>query len=138
MGSIDGHWHPAVAEQVPKGKGECYTQAKSPCDKLCRPQWIQVACSDGSMSLCQTYNPGHMQATDQGASAPPAHPPNLSLTARLKRLSIYFGNQRLAWTVAIVATLVDAIGDRLRARLLRGGPKHAGQAPSSALFFQPA
>ena len=119
MGSIDGHWHPAVAEQVPKGKGECYTQAKSPCDKLCRPQWIQVAYSDGSMSLCQTYNPGHMQATDQGASAPPAPLPELSLIARLKRLSPYFGNQRLAWTVAIVATLVGAVTEPLIPALLQ-------------------
>ena len=104
---------------MPKGKGECYTQAKSPCDKLCRPQWIQVACSDGSMSLCQTYNPGHMQATDQGASAPPAPLPELSLIARLKRLSPYFGNQRLAWTVAIVATLVGAVTEPLIPALLQ-------------------
>ena len=73
----------------------------------------------GHFLLHQPYNPGHMQATDQGASAPPAHPPNLSLTARLKRLSIYFGNQRLAWTVAIVATLVGAITEPLIPALLQ-------------------
>lgn len=44
----------------------------------------------------------------------------------------------LLLTMVTVVSLVDAIGDRLRARLLRGGPQHAGQAPSSALFFQPA
>lgn len=73
----------------------------------------------GHFLLHQPYNPGHMQATDQGASAPPAPPTNLSLTARLKRLSIYFGNQRLAWTVAIVATLVGAITEPLIPALLQ-------------------
>lgn len=60
-----------------------------------------------------------MQATDKGTSAPPDSPPNLSLTARLKRLSIYFGNQRLAWSVAIVATLVGAITEPLIPALLQ-------------------
>ena len=60
-----------------------------------------------------------MQATDQGASAPPAPLPELSLIARLKRLSPYFGNQRLAWTVAIVATLVGAVTEPLIPALLQ-------------------
>ena len=41
-------------------------------------------------------------------------------------------------TMVTVVSLVDAIGDHLRARLLRGSPKSADQPASSALFFQPA
>uniref|UniRef100_UPI0027BA2629 PhnE/PtxC family ABC transporter permease n=1 Tax=Aquabacterium sp. TaxID=1872578 RepID=UPI0027BA2629 len=41
-------------------------------------------------------------------------------------------------TMVTVVSLVDAIGDHLRARLLRGSPQNAGQPASSALFFQPA
>ena len=58
-----------------------------------------------------------MQATDMGATPTNAPPPPASLIARLKRLSIYFGNQRLAWSLAIVATLVPfsaaEIGDKV-------------------------
>ncbi len=61
-----------------------------------------------------------MQATDTGvtpSNAPP--PPPASLTTRLKRLSIYFGNQRLAWSLAIIATLVGAITEPLIPALLQ-------------------
>ncbi|MBV7540590.1 lipid A export permease/ATP-binding protein MsbA [Acidovorax sp. sic0104] len=64
-----------------------------------------------------------MQATDTGSSPPsppPAPPvPTASLTARLQRLSVYFGNQRLAWSLAIVATLVGAITEPLIPALLQ-------------------
>ena len=61
-----------------------------------------------------------MQPTDPGA-APPATPPRppASLLQRLQRLSIYFGNQRLAWGLAIVATLVGAITEPLIPALLQ-------------------
>ena len=63
-----------------------------------------------------------MQATDPGAApAPtpdaPAAPP-ASLVARLKRLSDYFGTQRLGWSLAIVATLVGAVTEPLIPALL--------------------
>ncbi|CAN7449160.1 lipid A export permease/ATP-binding protein MsbA [Acidovorax sp. Leaf78] len=51
-------------------------------------------------------------------ASPPAAPP-ASLTTRLKRLSVYFGNQRLAWTLAIVATLVGAVTEPLIPALLQ-------------------
>ena len=64
-----------------------------------------------------------MQATDPGAApAPtpdaPAAPP-ASLVARLKRLSDYFGTQRLGWSLAIVATLVGAVTEPLIPALLQ-------------------
>lgn len=61
-----------------------------------------------------------MHAKDPG-SAPadtPSSPP-ASLTHRLQRLSVYFGNQRLAWGLAIVATLVGAITEPLIPALLQ-------------------
>ena len=60
-----------------------------------------------------------MQAKDTGATPSTAPPPPASLAARLKRLSIYFGNQRLAWSLAIVATLVGAITEPLIPALLQ-------------------
>ena len=54
-----------------------------------------------------------------GATPTNAPPPPASLIARLKRLSIYFGNQRLAWSLAIVATLVGAITEPLIPALLQ-------------------
>lgn len=61
-----------------------------------------------------------MQATDKGAtpSQAPTLPP-ASLMTRLRRLSVYFGNQRLAWTLAIIATLVGAITEPLIPALLQ-------------------
>ena len=61
-----------------------------------------------------------MHATDTGsapANAPSSPPP--SLTTRLKRLSVYFGGQRLAWGLAIVATLVGAVTEPLIPALLQ-------------------
>ncbi len=61
-----------------------------------------------------------MHAKDPG-SAPadtPSSPP-ASLTHRLQRLSVYFGNQRLAWGLAIVATLVGAVTEPLIPALLQ-------------------
>ena len=61
-----------------------------------------------------------MQATDPGAAAADAPAlPSASLTARLKRLSGYFGNQRLAWSLAITATIVGAITEPLIPALLQ-------------------
>jgi subfamily B ATP-binding cassette protein MsbA len=62
-----------------------------------------------------------MQATDPSATGPaaPPAPPAPTLTARLARLSVYFGNQRLAWGLAIVATLVGAITEPLIPALLQ-------------------
>ncbi|CAN7425548.1 lipid A export permease/ATP-binding protein MsbA [Acidovorax sp. LjRoot129] len=61
-----------------------------------------------------------MHAKDPG-SAPadtPSSPP-ASLTHRLQRLSVYFGNQRVAWGLAIVATLVGAVTEPLIPALLQ-------------------
>lgn len=62
-----------------------------------------------------------MQANDPSATGPaaPPAPPAPSLTARLARLSVYFGNQRMAWGLAIVATLVGAITEPLIPALLQ-------------------
>ena len=61
-----------------------------------------------------------MQATDTGAATAHAPaPPAASLTTRLRRLSVYFGNQRLAWGLAIAATLVGAITEPLIPALLQ-------------------
>ena len=63
-----------------------------------------------------------MQSPETGTpSAPsdsPATPPE-RLTARLARLSVYFGGQRLGWTAAIIATLVGAITEPLIPALLQ-------------------
>ncbi|KAB7622822.1 lipid ABC transporter permease/ATP-binding protein, partial [Verminephrobacter sp. Larva24] len=60
-----------------------------------------------------------MPATDTGAT--PADTPLLPrrLTARLMRLSVYFGRQRLAWGLAIAATLVGALTEPLIPALLQ-------------------
>ncbi|MFI8617131.1 lipid A export permease/ATP-binding protein MsbA [Acidovorax sp. NPDC077693] len=61
-----------------------------------------------------------MQATNPGAAPAPAPvAPPASLTTRLKRLSVYFGNQRLAWSLAIAATLIGAITEPLIPALLQ-------------------
>ncbi|MBP6535878.1 MAG: lipid A export permease/ATP-binding protein MsbA [Burkholderiaceae bacterium] len=51
------------------------------------------------------------------ASTPPAPP--LPLMARLRRLAVYFGDQRAAWTLAIIATLVGAATEPLLPALLQ-------------------
>jgi len=60
-----------------------------------------------------------MQATDTGAKPSPASTPSSSLTTRLRRLSVYFGNQRMAWSLAVVATLIGAITEPLIPALLQ-------------------
>ena len=60
-----------------------------------------------------------MQATDTGTTPAPATTPPTTLMARLKRLSVYFGDQRMAWSLAIVATLVGAITEPLIPALLQ-------------------
>jgi subfamily B ATP-binding cassette protein MsbA len=61
-----------------------------------------------------------MHATDTGSTPAnaPSSPP-ASLTRRLKRLSAYFGGQRLAWGLAIAATLVGAVTEPLIPALLQ-------------------
>ncbi|MBP6599358.1 MAG: lipid A export permease/ATP-binding protein MsbA [Giesbergeria sp.] len=61
-----------------------------------------------------------MQASESGA--PPVPPPTSAperLLVRLRRLSVYFGNQRLAWMLAIVATLTGAATEPLIPALLQ-------------------
>ncbi len=64
------------------------------------------------------------------SSPPPAPAPSaapaaldlastLTLSQRLKRLSPYFGGQRLAWTLAVAATLVGAVTEPLIPALLQ-------------------
>ncbi|APE49156.1 lipid A export permease/ATP-binding protein MsbA [Delftia sp. HK171] len=64
------------------------------------------------------------------SSPPPAPAPSaapaaldlastLTLSQRLKRLSPYFGGQRLAWTMAVAATLVGAVTEPLIPALLQ-------------------
>ena len=65
-----------------------------------------------------------MQASESGApplsppTPPPAAPPE-RLLLRLRRLSVYFGNQRLAWTIAVLATLIGAATEPLIPALLQ-------------------
>jgi subfamily B ATP-binding cassette protein MsbA len=63
------------------------------------------------------------EAPPAAGSAAPSSPAdatkNLSLSQRLQRLSPYFGGQRLAWTLAVVATLVGAVTEPLIPALLQ-------------------
>jgi subfamily B ATP-binding cassette protein MsbA len=62
-----------------------------------------------------------MQANDSAGPAPdftPA-PAAASLITRLRRLSVYFGNQRAAWSLAVIATLVGAVTEPLIPALLQ-------------------
>ena len=52
------------------------------------------------------------------ATASPSQPPE-KLWDRLRRLSLYFGNQRPIWVLAIVATLLGAITEPLIPALLK-------------------
>ncbi len=57
---------------------------------------------------------------DLNHSAPKTdQPPTLSLMARLRRLHPYFGYQRLAWTMALLATVVAATTEPLIPALLK-------------------
>lgn len=61
-----------------------------------------------------------MHATDSAtapATTPP--PPPASLITRLRRLSVYFGDQRTAWSLAVAATLVGAVTEPLIPALLQ-------------------
>ena len=62
-----------------------------------------------------------MQDRNSSAPAPAAQaaPAQLPLLARLKRLHRYFGHQRLAWTMAVLATLVAAVTEPLIPALLK-------------------
>ncbi|MDA8443800.1 lipid A export permease/ATP-binding protein MsbA [Paracidovorax valerianellae] len=59
----------------------------------------------------QAQDPRPLPTSEQ--SAP------LTLAARLRRLSVYFGNQRSAWTLAVLATLVGAVTEPLIPALLK-------------------
>ena len=61
----------------------------------------------------QSSNHSAAQAPEAGSTA------SLSLLARIRRLHVYFGNQRLAWTIAVCATLVGAITEPLIPALLK-------------------
>ena len=62
-----------------------------------------------------------MSAHPQPPSSTPMAGPaaSLPLSSRLRRLSVYFGSQRLAWTLAVLATLVGAITEPLMPALLK-------------------
>jgi len=63
-----------------------------------------------------------MPSTDHAPAAPKNRPPEVapaSLLARLSRLSGYFQGQRLAWSVAVVATVVGAVTEPLIPALLK-------------------
>lgn len=60
-----------------------------------------------------------MQVPEQPAAPASPLPPPASLGARLSRLSVYFGGQRLAWGLAIVATLVGAVTEPMIPALLQ-------------------
>lgn len=57
-------------------------------------------------------------STPPSPATPSASPPD-SLSQRLKRLAVYFGGQRLAWTLAMVGTLVGALTEPLLAAMLK-------------------
>ncbi|AOG22179.1 lipid A export permease/ATP-binding protein MsbA [Acidovorax sp. RAC01] len=60
-----------------------------------------------------------MQDTPPGDSPPTAPSPTDTLLQRLRRLAVYFGNQRAAWSVAIAATLIGAVTEPLIPALLQ-------------------
>ena len=62
-----------------------------------------------------------MQAPTPPSAPHPAPPASstLTLTGRLKRLAVYFGDQRLAWSLAVIATLVGALTEPLMPALLK-------------------
>ena len=62
-----------------------------------------------------------MQSPNHSAAQPPqaGSTASLSLLQRIRRLHVYFGHQRLAWTIAVCATLVAAITEPLIPALLK-------------------
>ncbi len=61
------------------------------------------------------------QAPEPLTAAPPATPVDTpeTLRSRVSRLSVYFGHQRLAWSLAIAATLLGAVTEPLIPALLK-------------------
>lgn len=60
-----------------------------------------------------------MQDTPPGAPPPTAPTATDTLLQRLRRLAVYFGNQRTAWSVAVAATLIGAVTEPLIPALLQ-------------------
>ena len=60
-----------------------------------------------------------MQSTDKNLRMTASATTELTLRERLMRVAPYFGNQRMAWTLAIVATLVGAATEPLIPALLQ-------------------
>ena len=62
-----------------------------------------------------------MQAPTPPSAPHPAPPASstLTLTGRLQRRAVYFGDQRLAWSLAVIATLVGALTEPLLPALLK-------------------
>jgi len=61
----------------------------------------------------------HMQTPEKNNHLMTNAPSDLSLKQRLLRVAPYFGNQKLAWTVAIVATLLGAATEPMIPALLK-------------------
>ena len=61
----------------------------------------------------------HMQSPDKNIRMAAPATSNLTLRQRLMRVAPYFGNQRLAWGLAIFATLIGAITEPLIPALLQ-------------------
>ncbi|MBP7606773.1 MAG: lipid ABC transporter permease/ATP-binding protein, partial [Giesbergeria sp.] len=71
------------------------------------------------------------------ATAEPGQPPE-KLRERLRRLSLYFGNQRPIWSLAVVATLVGAITEPLIPALLKPLLDRGFTQGSLSLWMVPA
>ena len=71
------------------------------------------------------------------AAAAPGQPPE-KLRERLRRLSLYFGNQRPIWSLAVVATLVGAITEPLIPALLKPLLDRGFTQGSLSLWMVPA
>src|SRR5690606_18160218 len=63
--------------------------------------------------------PSHMQTSDKKIRMAAPASTDLTLRQRLVRVAPYFGNQRLVWTLAILATLVGAATEPLIPALLQ-------------------
>ncbi|XAH26144.1 lipid A export permease/ATP-binding protein MsbA [Xylophilus sp. GW821-FHT01B05] len=76
-----------------------------------------------------------MQSPDAHADTAPA--PH-SLTQRLRRLSVYFGGQRAAWTLAVLATVVAAVTEPLIPAFMKPLLDNGFVAGSLQLWMVPA
>lgn len=63
--------------------------------------------------------PVHMRTPDKTPHSLPHTPSDLPLKQRLLRVAPYFGNQKLAWAVAVVATLLGAATEPMIPALLK-------------------